>query len=250
MAIAHCYRNIPEFYFPVKLDYRGRIYLIPHYFHFQSHELAKSLLLFSKAGKILKGDNEAIEYYKVMAANYYGNGVDKLSFNHKIEWFNKNEFNLLNFENGVLLKQADKKFLLLAFCMEYKDFKNFLNSDDQVFDTYLPLQLDATCNGYQHLSLLAQEKSIYKQLNLEKTSKDSKPSDFYNYIIEELLLNIKLLIKSNKGDTKSYKRILNLGLNRKNIKKAVMTKPYNASPLSIMDYIKDSLEVKIIDNQN
>jgi DNA-directed RNA polymerase len=49
-----------------------------------------------------------------------------------------------------------------------------MKTEEENFYTYLPVQLDATCNGYKHLSLLAQEKSIYKELNLEKTSKKKK----------------------------------------------------------------------------
>lgn len=50
-----------------------------------------------------------------------------------------------------------------------------MNSDEQCFYTYIPIQLDATCNGYQHFSLLDQENSIYKELSLDKTPKKSKP---------------------------------------------------------------------------
>ena len=254
MGIAICYRNIPNFYFPVKLDYIGRIYIIPHYFHFQSHELAKSLLLFSKPGKIQKHDNTAIEYFKVMAANYFGNGIDKLSFYNKLNWFKENANNIVNFENRILLNKANKKLLFLAFCIEYKAFYNFMNSDEESFNSYLPLQLDATCNGYQHLSLLAQEKSIYKELNLEKTSKKSKPRDFYNYICIQIILNIKSLLemqnKSNNESCKSYERLSKIKLNRTNFKKAIMTKPYNASPISTIDYIKESFDVKMVDDKN
>lgn len=211
--------------------------------------MATSLLLFSKPGKIIKSDTSAMEYYKIMAANYFGNGVDKLSFYNKLAWCKENENNIVNYDNGILLDKANKKYLLLAFCIEYKLFYKFMNSDDEYFNTYLPIQLDATCNGYQHLSLLAQEKSIYKEFHLEKTSKKSKPSDFYNYICTKIILNIKSLLLKDKNnpDMDSYERLSKIKLNRKNVKKAIMTKPYNASPISAMDYIKESFEVKVID---
>ena len=91
MSLASTYKNIPKFYFPMKLDYRGRVYIIPHYFNYQSHELAKSLLLFAEPGILRRSDTKAIEYYKVMASNYFGHGIDKLSFNNKLEWFKDNE---------------------------------------------------------------------------------------------------------------------------------------------------------------
>lgn len=195
MSLASTYKNIPKFYFPMKLDYRGRVYIIPHYFNYQSHELAKSLLLFAEPGILRRSDTKAIEYYKVMASNYFGHGIDKLSFNNKLEWFKDNEENIINYENNILLSKADKKYLFLAFCIEYKSFFKFMLSDiNEEFNTYLPIQLDAACNGYQHLSLLAQEKSIYNTLNLGGTSKDQTPKDFYNYICTEIIYNIKQLV--------------------------------------------------------
>jgi DNA-directed RNA polymerase len=38
--------------------------------------------------------------------------------------------------------------------------------DSVYFITFLPIQLDATCNGYQHLSLLSMDLSLAKELNL------------------------------------------------------------------------------------
>lgn len=63
--------------------------------------------------------------------------------------------------------QQALKFLFLGFCIEYKRFNEFYNNENaSEFHSYLPIQLDATCNGFQHLALLSNEKIIYKQLNL------------------------------------------------------------------------------------
>ena len=60
------------------------------------------------------------------------------------------------------------------------DFVN--NKDLMVFHTYLPVQLDATCNGYQHLALLTQETKLLSKLNLGKSTYDEDPDDYYSYV--------------------------------------------------------------------
>lgn len=87
--------------------------------------------------------------------------------------------NIINFENGVLIKHAKEKLLFTAFCIEYKRYHNFYNNGGSTeFSTYLPIQLDATCNGFQHLALLSQESKIYEELNLT-----SKGKDFYTFLL-------------------------------------------------------------------
>lgn len=62
LEIANFYRNFNEIYFPVRIDQRGRLYCIPGFFNYQSNELSKALLLFSKPGVIKKDNLEAILY--------------------------------------------------------------------------------------------------------------------------------------------------------------------------------------------
>lgn len=71
--------------------------------------------------------------------------------------------------NHKLLLKAKDKLLFLSFCIEYKRYIEFLYKENaQIFYTYLPIQLDATCNGFQHMALLSNEKTLFKELNLEK----------------------------------------------------------------------------------
>ena len=60
LGLAKVYSNLHEFYLPVRLDFRGRMNCISQYLNYQSNELAKSLLLFSKPEKIMKTDTKAI----------------------------------------------------------------------------------------------------------------------------------------------------------------------------------------------
>jgi len=79
LGLARAYSNIHEFYLPVRIDYRGRLYCVSEYLNYQSNELAKSLLLFSKGEIINKTDSRAISYLKAYGANCFGNKLDKKS---------------------------------------------------------------------------------------------------------------------------------------------------------------------------
>jgi hypothetical protein len=57
------------------------------------------------------------------------------------------------------------------------------NINSVIFYTYLPIQLDATCNGYQHLALLTKEIKILGKLNLDKSTHEDDPNDFYRFTL-------------------------------------------------------------------
>jgi DNA-directed RNA polymerase len=79
LTITELYSTKHEFFIPTNLDFRGRLYCVSEYLNYQSTELAKSLLLFSKGEKLYKSDKESINYLKAYGANCYGNKLDKMS---------------------------------------------------------------------------------------------------------------------------------------------------------------------------
>ena len=62
LDIAVIYRNFSKFYFPVRVDQRGRLYCSSAYLNYQGSELAKALLLFSKPSVIERYDVGSINY--------------------------------------------------------------------------------------------------------------------------------------------------------------------------------------------
>lgn len=79
LNIADLYSIIPEFYFVNRIDNRGRLYCITEFLNYQSCELAKSLLLFSKSNEIIRNSNSvALKYFKMYGANSFGNKIDKV----------------------------------------------------------------------------------------------------------------------------------------------------------------------------
>jgi len=79
LGLAQVFSNVPEFYLPVQVDFRGRMNCISQYLNYQSNELAKSLILFSHSEKLYKNDNTGIDFFKAYGANCFGNKLDKKS---------------------------------------------------------------------------------------------------------------------------------------------------------------------------
>jgi len=264
LDIADFYKSFNEIYFPVRLDQRGRFYCTPNYFNYQSNELSKSLLSFSIPGTIERYDEESMNYIKVYGANCYGGSLSKRSTAYKCAWVDKNKEAIINYEeNTSFVEKAKDKLLFLSFCIEYKRYIEFLSQENRAkFETYLPVQLDATCNGFQHMAMLSDEEAMFEQLNLVTTSKNAKitknimnkdrsfsePEDFYSFILHILLqkfkVNLDKGIEIDNESKGSYKRLNEFIWDRKHIKKIIMTIPYNASNRSMKKYFLDELTIK------
>lgn len=126
-----------------------------------------------------------------------------------------------------------------------KRFDEFYNTElTKTFNTYLPIQLDATCNGFQHLALLSDEVNLFSNLNLGEAKKDDDPQDFYTFILNKIKAHLQTLLLNLDDQGKDRDRIirlLQLDLKRSNLKPLVMTKPYNASNYSLTNYLANSL---------
>ena len=244
LGLANVFTNVHEFYIPVRLDFRGRMNCISEYLNYQSNELAKSLLLFSKAEKIVKTDIIAISYLKAYGANCFGNKLDKKSWNERVKWVDNNSDNIINFINGKLISQADNKLLFLAFCVEYtKWIECMSNNDITYFNTHLPIQLDATCNGYQHLSMLSSDNQLAKELNLIESNWSDEPRDLYTYVSVNMKNYYKEQLKLpslTEEQVDTYTRLSNMSIPRSVVKNPIMTSAYNASTLRLIKYIEES----------
>jgi hypothetical protein len=183
LYIAELYSDMDEIYFPVSMDNRTRIYCITNYFDYQKNDLAKALISFANPGVILKTDSDVIKYFKAFGGKMFGDNLDKKSLNHRVSWVDENYDYTLNFENNDIINKAENKSCFISFCFEYKRFIEFMsNNDTKTIYSYLPIQLDASCKGNQHLTLLTREKNLFDALNLASCTHDHDPDDLYAYI--------------------------------------------------------------------
>jgi hypothetical protein len=91
------------------------------------------------------------------------------------------------------------------------------------------------------------EIALAKELNLDKSTWTDIPKDFYTFVgfkVKEFLISIlnDPTAELSEEEKVSYKKLSQLNLIRSLIKQAIMTIPYNASALTIVDYMKESFE--------
>ena len=229
LRIAEQFKDYEKIYFPYQMDFRGRIYPIPVLLHPQGSDLAKGLLKFGEGKSIT--DETSKEWFYIHGANMFG--YDKASYKDRVKWVEEHKEEIINYASLPLLHrgwtEADKPFQFLSWCFEFYRFN--VNSDE--FVTYIPIQLDGTCNGLQHYSALLRDEVSGKAVNLID---NEKPNDIYLTVAETLINKLK------EVEDEKAKLWLNLGINRKLTKRPVMVLPYGGSRLSCREYIEEYLK--------
>lgn len=139
--------------------------------------------------------------------------------------------------------------MFISCCFELKRFILFYyNTDLSVFKSHLPVQLDGTCNGFQHLSLLSEEVELFEQLNLSESNKDDDPKDFYTFMLDKVKSNMlsKVMNKKDLSEVEKSRinRLTKININRSHIKNLIMTKPYNATDFRLVNNLVESLSFK------
>ena len=217
------FKERDKFYIPWSFDYRGRAYPIPAFLTPQDTDFGKSLLMFADGSYMTP---EAEEWLAFSVATTYG--LDKAPMSERLEWV-KNNTHLISCVASDPIQHiheweaADEPWQFLAACDEY--YHCVLKCDRHF--TSLPVATDATCSGLQILAGLARDKSTAKLVNVLPSD---KPQDAYAVVATTAIPYCPNSIR--------------IHMDRKTVKRVVMTVPYNAKPFSNRGYIKDALKEK------
>lgn len=214
------FKDVKQFYIPWSFDYRGRAYPIPAFLTPQDTDFGKSLLRFAKEAFMTP---EAELWLAFQVATTYG--LDKATMADRLDWtHNNHELITLIVSDPIRniheWENADEPWQFLAACEEY--YHCVIECDRQ--HTGLPVATDATCSGLQILAGLARDKSTAKLVNVFPSD---KPQDAYRVVAETA--------------TPSCPESIQPHMDRKVVKRVVMTIPYNAKPYSNRGYIKEAL---------
>jgi DNA-directed RNA polymerase len=217
------FKDVPKFYIPWSFDYRGRAYPIPAFLTPQDTDFGKSLLVFAEGSYTT---DESDEWLAFQVATTYG--LDKAPMVERIEWAKNNHelFTLIATDpvsNLHLWENVEEPWQFLAAVDEY--YHCVVIADRQF--TRLMVATDATCSGLQILAGLARDKSTARLVNVLP---GDHPQDAYKVVSEVA--------------TPHCPKSIQPYMDRKVVKRVVMTVPYNAKPYSNRGYIRDALAEK------
>lgn len=223
MEAVERFKNVDRFFIPWSFDYRGRAYPIPAFLTPQDTDFGKSLLRFADEAFMTP---EAEHWLAFQVATTYG--LDKAPMTERLEWVANNNSLITKVATDPLeylpeWEAAEEPWQFLAACEEY--YHCVIAADRQF--TGLCVATDATCSGLQILAGLARDKNTAKLVNVLP---GEAPQDAYKVVSEVATPNCPESIQPH--------------MDRKVVKRVVMTVPYNAKPYSNRGYIREALKEK------
>lgn len=251
--LADKFKEEAAIYFPMQLDFRGRVYAVPAFLNPQGAEYAKGLLLFSE-GKALDTP-EAVKWLAIHGANTFGQ--DKISLDERCAWVGENEAAILatveNPYDNRWWHDADKPWQFLAFCFEWAAYKKAV-AGGEIFISHLPVAMDGSCNGIQIFSLMLRDPVGGMATNLLPSE---RPQDIYQIVCDKTLETLAHdadhgVVVTRKDEEEEWydekdmaRRLLAFGLNRKTTKRQVMVLPYGGTFQACCEYTLEHLSERL-----
>jgi DNA-directed RNA polymerase len=217
-----------EFFYPYQLDWRGRAYPVGLYLQPQGDDPQRGLLTFADLCPI--HDQASADWLAIHGAGLWG--IDKCSFADRLTWVEGNQEAILASAedpyNNRFWMSAEKPWQALAFCLDWAGFKKegfgYLSS--------LPVQMDGTCNGLQNFSAMLLDERGGSAVNLVPAE---KPQDIYSEVAK--VVEVRVAKEAGEGHEMA---LMWLGhVNRKLVKRPVMTLAYGAKKYGYTDMIND-----------
>jgi DNA-directed RNA polymerase len=231
-------------YFPHMLDFRGRIYPIPSGLQPQGNDLARGLLEFAD-GVAITEENGGAGWLAIAVATAFG--VDKVSYDERIDWVYQREADWRLIASDPLEHKAlwvgdDKPVQALAAVLEWVAFLEH----GEGFVSHLPVMVDGTCNGLQHLSAMTRDAEAGREVNLVR---GERPADIYQTVADRLKVTIERIAAARGEQGIIADRLLDMlgradRWDRKLTKRQVMVLPYGGTKDAFFKYTRQYLDEK------
>jgi DNA-directed RNA polymerase, mitochondrial len=245
------------FYFPCQADHRGRVYPVPQHMNPQSDHIGRALIEFADGKPI--GNNRGVYWLAIHLANCYWK-KKKVSFKKRRAWVQHNEAEILDFAANPLQMhrfwlEADQPWLFLAACLEWKRYKE----EGPGMISHLPISMDGSCNGYQHLSAMGLDPiggratNMMSGANASPTGRshqvmpfeDEDPQDIYQQVSDLVCRRMEVDARGKGPNAEAARQLLTI-MDRDLAKTATMTTPYGVTRGTIYDQLLEKDAIKAL----
>ena len=183
-------KDAKVFYQYLEADYRGRLYYTEPFLTFQGSDLARGIMRFEH-GKPMT--DEGLQWLAIHTASSFNMSykideipewcsadyktylksesldnisVDKMVLEDRIEWCNQYMDTLVEAgKNAEFSEDAEKPVSFLAACVEWYDYHKAV-TERRIHYTRLPIPIDGSNNGWQHLGAISKDKKTGKLVGL------------------------------------------------------------------------------------
>jgi len=170
-----------NFYQAYNCDFRGRIYPMTPYLNEQSSDNAKGLIAYAESVPL---GEEGAYWLAVHTANSIGE--DKLKLDDRAAYVTDKMSEIISWAENPLVNKGwmstDKPWSVLACAFEWAAIELFTvigGNDIADYKCPVPIFIDASNNGVQHLTALSLDENIAPLVNLVPTE---LPGDVYMYV--------------------------------------------------------------------
>lgn len=243
-AVADEMAKYNQWYVPHSLDFRGRVYPVPH-FNQQRADHIKSLMEFAEGVPL--GD-EGAYWLSVHLANCAD--FDKLSkrpFEERVQWVVDNEAMIKQVAADPIgtfdtWSKADKPFQFVAACLDYAKFLEV----GYEYVSHLAVALDGSNSGLQHYSAALRSP----EGALVCLTPSEQPADVYQAVCDRAKAIVE--VDAAKGDEVAQV-VLENGVSRGLVKRNVMTFAYSSELFGFAQQQREDLmnplTLKVLEGQ-
>jgi len=181
----------PPFFLPWWADYRGRVYAETAWLTPQGGDAQRALLEFARGRPL---DAEGVRALRRHGANLARRtrvlndlGITDSpapTLAERERWVELHEADILAsaaapLEMAFWREASGDPLQFLAFCLAYRQWR-----EDPSAPIHLPVQIDGTCNGLQHIAALTGDSLLAQAVNVAPGA-DDRPGDIYSELAAE-----------------------------------------------------------------
>jgi DNA-directed RNA polymerase len=218
MKVADEMAKYPSFWLPHNLDFRGRVYPVPHFSH-QRSDHVKALFEFARGVPLGEDGGYWLAIHLANCGDF--EKVSKRGFGDRIDWVLEHREEILkvaeDWKTHRWWLKADKPFQFLAACLDWAGYE----AQGAAWVSHLPVAFDGSNSGLQHYSAALRSRLDGSQVNL---TVGEAPSDIYQAVADY----VKREVEKDAGEDPMAALWLDYGITRKVVKRAVMTFAYSS----------------------